>query len=97
MDIEETDKIYKNGFKSGIEHSQPSPHTLKLFKSMDEKIDKMAIAINNLRVDIAKLPERIFEKGDRRYASKLSEKLIYGMVGTVLTLVLIAVVYLVLK
>ena len=92
-----TDKIFKRGFASGKEHSTPSPETLNLFKNMNDKIDEIKKTLGDLRVDIAKLPEKIFEKGDTKYANKTTEKIVYGMVGTILTLVLIAVVYLVIN
>ena len=79
------------------ETRQPSVYTLKLFSNMDKKIDDIKKAINDLRIDIAELPAKIFDKGDKRYASKLSEKIIYGMVGVILTSVLMAVIYLIIK
>lgn len=79
------------------ENRQPSLHTLQLFNSMDKKIDEIKKAVNDLKIAIAVLPEKVFEKGDQRYASKLSERVIFGMVGMILTTVLGAVIYLVLK
>ncbi len=79
------------------ENRQPSIYTLKMFTNMEDKIDEIKKTLNDLRVDIAGLPEKMFEKGDARYASKLSEKVVYGMVGVVLTTILIAILYLVIK
>lgn len=60
-----------------------------------QKIDDLTKAVSEIQVSIAQLPERIFEKGDDRYASKTSERIVYGMVGTIITSVLLALIYLV--
>ncbi len=79
------------------ENRLPSIHTLKLFSNMDKKIDDLKKLMSDLRIDIAKLPEKVFEKCDKRYASKLAERVIFGMVGVILTTVLMAIIYLILK
>lgn len=63
-------------------------NNMEKMNNIEEKIDKLSVTI-------AGLSENIFEKADKRYASKTSEKIIYGMVGTVLTAVLLALIYLV--
>jgi Txe/YoeB family toxin of Txe-Axe toxin-antitoxin module len=66
-------------------------------RTIMEKIDDLTKSLVEIQISIAKLPEKMFEKADERYASKLSEKIVYGMAGTVLTLVLTALVFLVIK
>lgn len=66
-------------------------------KSMEEKIDKVIKGMTDMKVDIAGLPQKFFDKADTKYAGKTTEKLVYGMVGTILTSVLGSLLYLVLK
>jgi len=66
-------------------------------RTIMEKIDDLTKSLVEIQISIAKLPEKMFEKADERYASKLSEKIVYGMAGIVLTLVLTALVFLVIK
>ena len=54
-------------------------------------------AVNDLRVDIAALPEKLLEKSDERYAGIRVEKIVYGVAGLMLSLLITAIVYLVLK
>lgn len=64
----------------------------KTHKTIMEKIDKFGEQLEALKVQIAQLPDAIFERGDKRYASKTSEKVIYGLVGVILTAFILAVV-----
>ena len=64
-------------------------------RTIMEKIDDLTKSLVEIQISIAKLPEKMFEKADERYASKTSERIVYGMVGTVVTAVLLALVYLV--
>lgn len=80
-------------------HYSPSPQTLleltnikkdmasnnEVHKIIMEKLDNFGEKLEAMRIQIAELPEKIFEKGDERYASKTSERVIYGMVGIVIT------------
>ena len=49
-----------------------------------------------IRKDVSDI-KRILESNDKRYASKLTERIVYGMVGFILLGVLAAVVALVIK
>ena len=80
-------------------HTSPSPQTLlelgNLKKDMAsnneahitimEKLDNFGEKLEEMRVQLAELPEKIFEKGDERYASKNVEKVLYGLIGVILT------------
>ena len=68
-------------------------YQLKINKEIMEKIDDLKETVSHIEIAIAQLPEKLFEKADKRYASKLSEKIIYGMVGTIITSVLLAFIY----
>ena len=65
----------------------------KNVKNMGDKIDKLSDIINNLRVEIAMLPEKILEKTDKRYASQSDfifwrKILVFGIILTIFGLVL---------
>lgn len=62
-----------------------------------KNVDNMLKELNDIKISIAKLPETILEKADIRYAGKLSEKLVYGMVVIVLGSVMSSLVYLVVR
>lgn len=64
-------------------------------KIIMDKIDDIIKSIAEIQCSMAGLPEKIFEKADERYASKTSERVIYGMVGTIVTAVLLSLIYLV--
>jgi len=53
--------------------------------------------LNSVRDEIIEKINILPEKFDERYASKLSEKIVYGTVGTVITLVVTALVYFVIR
>lgn len=100
------DEKWDSRYKERVEnsHTTPSPETKARLialedsqKKLMDKIDDLIETVNNIEISIAGLPEKIFEKGDERYASKTSEKLVYGMVGAILFSVLSSLLYLVLK
>lgn len=62
--------------------------------SMSEKIDDIKNEIGEMKIMLAGLPEKMFEKADQRYAGKPTEKIVYGMVGLILVIVLTSLVYL---
>lgn len=66
-------------------------------KDVHKEVGDVKDSVSDLHVKIAKLPEAIMEKADLRYASKLSEKLVYGMVAIVLTSVISSLVYVVVR
>lgn len=68
-----------------------------LREELMEKIDNLAKNVEDVKICLAELPDKIFERADKRYASKLSEKIIYGMVGVITTGVVVALLALVMK
>lgn len=85
-------------------HQEPSPETRRRLQTLEDnqnkfmdKLDNLGSKIENLSIDIAKMPEIILEKADARYASKTSEKVVYGMVGAIVLGVLYAILELVIK
>lgn len=62
-----------------------------------EKIDKLTEKLEEVSIAIATLPADILKQADERYAGKPAERIVYGMVGVVLTVVLMALLYLIIK
>ena len=88
MNVDEKVKEYSLGFEAGQKHQTSSPMTIKMFQNMEDKIDKLEEKINQIAIDIVKLPEKIFEKSDEKYASKLTEKVVYTLIGLILLAVI---------
>jgi len=79
-----------NLVKTAIEtaHTTPSPETKKELDALKinhnkivEKLDNLEENLNKVKIQIAELPERLSEKFDERYASKNTEKVVYGLIG----------------
>ena len=49
------------------------------------KLDELKGDIYEIKVLLAGLPDTIFERADKRYSGKSVEKIVYGLVGLVLT------------
>ncbi len=101
MTPDEKIEIYNEGVKSGRRHSESSPETRRFMAKIEtemthvkEELKKQSIQIGNLptKADMElsneKLVQRVFENGDKRYASKTAEKVVYGMAGAILIFVL---------
>lgn len=41
-------------------------------------------SVNALKIEIVKLPDVIMEKAETKFASKLTEKIVYGLCGFIL-------------
>jgi hypothetical protein len=61
------------------------------------KIDLFGEKLEEVRLNIAEMPDKIFERADKKYASKLSERVVYGLVGVICTGVLVAILELVIR
>ncbi len=81
----------------GGEHLVDKATCDKNTKFMGDKMDNLKDDMNEIKIHIAELPEKLAEKFDARYASKLTEKIIYGVVTLILTTVVGSMVYLVMK
>ena len=55
-----------------------------------EKLEFFSEKLEEVKLALAELPDKIFERADKRYASKLAEKVIYGMVGIIITAFVVA-------
>lgn len=62
-----------------------------------EKIDRTNDKLDDLAVCVASLPDKILERADKRYASKTAERVIYSLVGVILSAFIIAIWELVLR
>jgi len=56
---------------------------ITIMEKMDAFREFFNEKINALSLDIAKMPDKILERADERYASKTAEKVIYALVGAV--------------
>lgn len=68
--------------------------------SVAVKVAKMEKDVEYIKTELGETKELIKEfidKADTKYASKTTEKVVYGMVGTILTAVLLAILYMVIK
>jgi len=66
-------------------------------KTMMEKFDELKDDNNQIKILIAGLPEKFFEKADKRYASKTVEKAVYTAIGFIVFAVFAAVLALVIN
>lgn len=66
-------------------------------KTMTDKMDNITKELGLFKVQLAELPEKLIEKLDQRYAEKKVEKVVYGMIGLILTAVIVAVLALIIK
>jgi len=87
MNSDEKDKFYKAGWEARGNHNCPSPETKKFMSTINmeikyikEKLEKMP---TKAEMDLAneKLMERWFTKADSKYAAKLTERILYGIIG----------------
>ena len=75
-----------------LEHNQPSPKTMELFNTMQSKIIAMETKITNIEDKLDKIPTRdetelmnerlmnkVLECADKRYASKLTQNIVYAL------------------
>ena len=103
MDKEEELNSYNRGFMSGKQHSVPSSQTIKFMSEINQEIkfikEKLVKMPTTVEMELAneKMVQRIFSEANKRYASKLTERIVFGMVGFILTSVLISLLYLILK
>ena len=77
----------------GGEHLVDKATCDKNTKIMGDKMDNLKDDMNEIKVHLAELPETLAEKFDKRYASKLSEKIVYGVVTIILCSVVGSLVY----
>lgn len=89
-------KARNSGFKEGQKHMRlrPSEETKEFMKKVDGELE-------DIKIKIAELPEKLIEKMDKRYVSKETfepiKKLVYGTVGAVLVAALTAILALIFK
>lgn len=99
----ETHKIVQEAVEKA--HSNPAPETrerlarleinnqnmMDLLQDNKEEHKEIKESIEDIKSIVLELPEKMFEKADKRYASKPVEKIIYGMVGIFLTGIAVAI------
>lgn len=79
--------LYKKGVETRAEHSTPSPETLKM-------INKLEVNMSEQQKDIGYIKEKIEDTNNilrdfidecgKKFASKLTEYIVYGLCGMIL-------------
>lgn len=62
---------------------------------MSEKIDKLIDDFNDMRVELAEFPTKIIKEAKKEFASKLTEKIVFGIVAVILLAFAANLVYIV--
>ncbi len=101
MTPDEKAEIYNAGVESGRKHSDSSPETKRFMAKIDiemchlkEELKKQSHKIDNLptKADMElsneKLIQRMFEEADKKYASKITEKIVW-IVSTTIVLFIV--------
>ena len=75
-------------------HAEPSPETKNFMaeidirmKTIEEKLDLIPTR-DEMKLVIKEAQEEILACADKKYASKITEKIVYGMAGAILLYVL---------
>lgn len=63
-------------------------------ETMAKKIDKIDERTRKMELELARLPEHLLEKMDERYASKRLEKIVWFLIGLMITTTIGVVGYL---
>jgi len=79
--------------KDFITRSEYANNHLNLNKKMDDIYNEL----EKIKIELAKLPEKLAEKFDQRYASKLTQRIVYGLVTLIMVGVLGAILTLILR
>lgn len=66
-------------------------------KTIMEQLKDFSDKLTELMVKVEGLPARILERADERYASKTTEKAVYGLIGAICLTVVYALVELIKK
>jgi len=90
---EYTDKeflAYKKGLKENITHLQSSPQTLTFmeetkeqFKRINDRLDDLPTK-DSMELANEKLIDKVMPKSEKKFASKLTERIVYTLVGMIL-------------
>jgi len=92
--------IYNKGILSGQEHAKPSQETLSLINSLkiDMAEEKKDITFIKEKIgNIEETLENFISKADERYASKLTEKIVYILCGMILLAFATQIIALIIK
>ena len=83
-------QIYQKGLKENITHMQSSPQTITFmqetkdqFKKINDKLKELPTK-DSMELANERLIEKVMEKSEKKFASKLTEKVVYGLVGMIL-------------
>jgi predicted RNase H-like nuclease len=94
IDPDEKINIYNEAYKSFTRHTTPSTDTIKFMSKIEQQVSNICDKLKDMptrdEMLLANehLVEKIFEKANEKYASKITEKVVYGMVGVILLYIL---------
>lgn len=72
---------FNAGVEEGRQHSTMSPETANHLGMIKDDINQIKVSITNLKVSITKLPQEIYDKCDKKFASKLVERVVYTLLA----------------
>ena len=87
---------YNKGYEAGKNHAEPSPQTKEFMAEIDVKMqtiqDKLDLipTRDEMKLFVKEAQEEILACADKKYASKITERVVYGMAGAILLYVLTA-------
>lgn len=94
MNIDQQQAIWKKGFEAGQEHIKPSQETSNFMTLMKqeisyikEKLEKVPTRDEMLLCN-EQLIDKVMEKAETKFASKITEKIVYTMIGIIIAYVL---------
>ena len=94
MTVDEKAEIYNKGFLAGKNHNNPSTETIQFMSKIEQQVSNICEKLKDMptrdEMLLANehLVEKIFDKANEKYASKITEKVVYGMVGVILLYIL---------
>lgn len=66
-------------------------------KNIMQELKELGNKFESLALEVRGLPEKILEKADVRYASKTTERAVYGLIGALCLTVVLGVVEFIIK
>lgn len=76
---------------------QQLQNNIEEHKTLMEKIDKLTEKLEEVRINIAEMPDKILERTDTRYASKDTEDSVKRLGWIVISAVVVAILSIVIK
>lgn len=97
------EKALNAGRRQCVGHDKPSPATLTMIEELQQANKEIRKKLEELptmeKMELAnrQLVEEVMERAETKFASKLTEKIVYGMVGVIVFAFLGALVTLIIR